>query len=240
VNRAPALRVQPGVRRTLPALVLALICAASASAAGEPPAATDCVGRAVTALQHRYESVRDLAASFEQTTRSVALGGPGASEASRGRVVFAKPGRMRWTYESPEPSLVVSDGKQLWIYDPAHREVQRLGVTDAYLSGAAVHFLLGQGQILRDFSVKALRCEAAVVELELVPRAPASYEKLRVVTDPRSGELLETTVVDLIGNATTVALRDAQTNRDPDPGLFRFEAPEGVRVIDLDAAAGGR
>lgn len=240
MKRRPAPRVQPGMQGLVAALLLALVGAFPARAAGEAPAGDACVQRAVAALQRRYEAVRDLSAGFEQTTRSVALGGPGASEASRGRVVFAKPGRMRWTYESPEPSLVVSDGKQLWIYDPAHREVQRLGVTDAYLSGAAVHFLLGQGQILREFSVRALRCEESAVELELLPRAPASYEKLRVVTDPRTGELQETTVVDLIGNATTVALHDARTNRDPDPALFRFEAPEGVRVIDLDAGSGSR
>jgi outer membrane lipoprotein carrier protein len=221
------------------ALAWALAPAPQASAAA-PPGAEECAGRAIAALQRRYESVRDLSARFEQTSRSVALGGPAATERSQGQVVFAKPGRMRWSYETPEPSLVVSDGKELWIYDPARQEAQRFPVTEGYLSGAAVQFLLGQGQILREFNAKALRCEATAVELELVPRAPATYEKLRVVTDPRSGELLETTVFDLVGNATTVALRDAKTNLDPKPSLFRFEAPEGVRVLELGAGAEGR
>ena len=51
-------------------------------------------------------------------------------------------GRMRWTYVAPEPSLVVSDGKQLWIYDPVNREAQHLTVTAAYLSGAALSFVI--------------------------------------------------------------------------------------------------
>jgi len=63
---------------------------------------------------------------------------PGEETLTRGRVVFAKPGRMRWVYESPEPSLVVSDGETLWIYDPAAREAQRLPVTQGYLTGAAL------------------------------------------------------------------------------------------------------
>jgi outer membrane lipoprotein-sorting protein len=117
--------------------------------------------------------------------------------------------------------------------------VQRLGVTDAFLSGAAVSFLFGEGEILRDFAATALACGETSALLELVPREPATYEKLRVQTDPRTGEVLETTVVDLLGNATTVALHEARVNRDPDPALFRFEAPPGVRVIDLDAGAGG-
>jgi outer membrane lipoprotein carrier protein len=220
------------------ALAAAWLVAAAAAAADAPaPPAAECAERAASALQRRYDRVRDLDARFEQTSRSVALGGPGATAKSSGSVVFAKPGRMRWSYETPEPSLVVSDGKQMWIYDPANREAQRLVVTEAYLSGAAVSFLLGDGEILRDFDVTALECGETSVLLDLVPRAPSTYERLRARTDPRSGELLETTVIDLLGNATTVALHDLRVNRDPDPALFRFEAPPGVRVIDLDPSA---
>jgi outer membrane lipoprotein carrier protein len=231
------------VQRHVCARVLALATLAVASlAAADAPAELDlgCADGAAKALQRRYEAVRDLEASFEQTTRSVALGQPGASAKSRGSVVFAKPGRMRWTYLEPEPSLVVSDGKELWIYDVANREAQRLTVTEAYLSGAALSFLLGEGEILRDFEVKALECGDAASLLDLVPRQAATYERLQARIDPRSGELLETTVIDLLGNATTVALRDLRVNRDPAASLFRFEPPPGVRVLDLDAGASTR
>ena len=253
MNPNAAARVQGRVWARL--LAAAFACIAVAPAAADTPAQAPsdtpakaasgaaapaqerpgCAERAAAALQRRYESVRDLEASFEQTTRSVALGQPGASAKSSGSVVFAKPGRMRWTYVAPEPSLVVSDGRQLWIYDPANREAQRLTVTEAYLSGAALSFLLGEGEILRDFDVKSLGCGDDVALLELVPREPATYDRLRARIDPRSGELLETTVIDLLGNETTVALRDLRTNRDPDASLFRFDPPAGVRVVDLDA-----
>ena len=87
-----------------------------------------CARRAVDAVQKRYESVVDLRARFDQVSRSVALGGPGAETHSAGEVVFAKPGKMRWSYSEPEPSLVVSDGSWLWIYDPGAREAQKLPV----------------------------------------------------------------------------------------------------------------
>ena len=238
MNPARPSRVQGRVWARLLALALASLATASPAAEKAPAReAQGCAKAVAAALQRRYEAVRDLEASFEQTTRSVALGQPGATAKSRGSVVFAKPGRMRWTYTEPEPSLVVSDGKQLWIYDPANREVQRLAVSEAYLSGAALSFLLGEGEILRDFEVKALECADSRALLDLVPRRPATYERLQARIDPRSGELLETTVIDLLGNATTVALRDLRVNRDPDAGLFRFEPPPGVRVVELDAGA---
>jgi outer membrane lipoprotein carrier protein len=203
--------------------------------AGAAPAATEaCVTRAVEAIQRRYETVRDLTADFVQTTRSVALGAAGAVASSRGSVVFAKPGKMRWDYQEPEPSLVVSDGRWLWVYDPAHQEVQKLPVGEGFLSGAAIQFLLGEGEIRRDFEVTAETCSDAKVELVLVPRRDASYEKLRVRSDPATGELLETTVTDLLGNVTQIAFSGIRTNRAPADDLFRFRAPPGVRVIELE------
>jgi outer membrane lipoprotein carrier protein len=223
-------------------LTLALASLAASQAGAETPARATlgCADSAASALQRRYEAERDLEAGFEQTTRSVSLGQRGATTTSRGSVVFAKPGRMRWTYVEPEPSLVVSDGKELWIYDPAHREAQRMVVSEAYLSGAALSFLLGEGEILRDFHVKALECGDSSALLDLVPRQPATYERLQARIDPRSGELLETTVIDLLGNSTTVALRDLRVNRDPDAALFRFDPPPGVQVLELDPGAGAR
>ena len=67
----------------------------------------------------------------------------------------------------------------------------------------------------------------------LTPREPASYEKLTLRARFASGEVIETTVVDLFGNRTTISFRDLELDRDPAPETFRFEVPAGVEVIDL-------
>lgn len=224
-----------------------LLLAPPALAKGSDPPTEDeatsraCVERTVAAVQQRYESIRDLAARFEQTSRSVVLGGamPGAETVSRGSVVFAKPGKMRWAYEEPEPSLVVSDGEILSIYDPAHQELQRLRVGKGYLSGAAIQFLLGEGDILGSFEVTALRCDADAVDLQLVPREPATYEKLTIGIEVASGHLVRTSIVDLLGNETRVTFAEIETNRNPGDETFRIEPPDGVRVIELDPAVVG-
>lgn len=224
-------------------VAVALATPSAASADGGPPpedaAARPCVERAIEAVQRRYESIRDFSARFTQTTHSVALGGSTSALATTaaGMVVFAKPGRMRWSYEQPEPSLVVSDGETLWLYDPAHREAQRLHVGGGeYLSGAAIQFLLGEGDIRSEFRVTAESCEAGDARLELIPLRAASYEKLRIRTDLRTGEIVETTVIDLFGNVTEVTFADIRTNVDPPLDVFRFEPPDGVRVIEVGPA----
>jgi outer membrane lipoprotein carrier protein len=152
-----------------------------------------------------------------------------------GTVVFAKPGRMRWSYEQPEKSLVVTDGKELWTYDPGLGEAQRLPVQEGFLSGAAMQFLLGEGDILREFAVRARACDAARAVLELEPRAPTSYERLVLEVAAESGRVDASEVTDLFGNATRVAFSDVRTNTKPDDDVFRFEPPKGTRVIEIPA-----
>lgn len=227
-------------------LGIALLCASSA--VGEPPAdepsqspqpaaaATDagCRERAIAAIQRRYESVRDLRASFQQTTRGAAVGGRAPAETkSRGQLVVAKPSRMRWSYESPEPSLVVSDGKTLWIYDPAFAEAQKLPAEGGFLSGAALQFLLGRGQMERDFDVRLLSCAADAVEIELRQREPTSYEKLTLLADPRTGDVSRTRIDDLLGNVTSIEFSNLQVNVSPSADTFRFDPPKGTRIIEL-------
>jgi outer membrane lipoprotein carrier protein len=227
---------------TVPRRAFALLAAAllGAPAAAQVAEAAEVVEDGACALdvarrvQRHYESVRDVRARFRQRTERVALGAQAAEalEAS-GEVVLAKPGRMRWSYETPEPSLVVSDGETLWVHDPQAGEVQELPLGPEFLSGAALQFLLGEGHLVEQFEVSARHCGEAVVELVLVPRRDAHYEWLGLWVDPVRGEVRETAVVDLLGNRTRVALEGVRVNTGPPASLFRFEAPPGTRVLSV-------
>jgi outer membrane lipoprotein carrier protein len=213
-----------------------LLAAGDAGRADDAPKADACRDGAVRAVQKRYEGIRDLRARFVQKTRAVSIGSHAAEPTvSQGVVVVAKPSRMRWSYETPEPSLVVSDGKTLWIYDPGFGEVQKLPADGATFSGAALQFLLGKGDLGKEFSIRLVSCEAHAVELELMPKEPASYEKLRIVVDPKTGDVSKTRIDDLVGNSTVVEFSDLQVNLDPPAETFRFDPPAGIRVIELSS-----
>jgi outer membrane lipoprotein carrier protein len=214
---------------------------AVAPGSAQSGASASCLDRTIELLQSRYERVTDLRAHFVQTTRAAHTGGIAPDPVtSRGQMVVAKPARMRWVYEKPEESVVVSDGKTLWIYDPAFKEVQSLPVGEGFLSGVAVQFLLGEGDLRRDFAIDLVSCGESEVELELTPRTPASYETLRIVAEPATGSVVRTQIVDLLGNQTVLELSQLETNVHPDPALFRFVTPEGVSVVELDPAGGMR
>jgi len=213
---------------------------AGGAEASASPAAEGCAEAVARRVQSHYETVRNLSADFVQTSFLASLGpareGEDAADSSRGEVVFAKPGRMRWHYREPAESLVVSDGEDLWTYDPDLGEAQHLPVGRGYLSGAAIQFLMGEGELLETFRVRAPACEGRRVRLELVPREAASYERLLLQVDRDSGQVLSTQVTDLFGNITRVTFSDIRTNRNVDDELFRFDPPEGTEVIEVAPA----
>ena len=106
--------------RLVGALLLSCVVPALAEDAAPAPDPTQACGLAAAErVQERYRDVRDLRAEFVQTSQSVGLAGGGQASAASGSVVLQVPGKMRWSYEKPEPSLIVSDGQVLWIYAPA-------------------------------------------------------------------------------------------------------------------------
>lgn len=231
--------IQPRRRACAPILVLAGLVLAGAPAVAEdavcPPGAAE---RAARAIQARYEHIRDLEADFEQTNRSASFEGEPlmSPEPRSGHVVFAKPGRMRWSYLAPERSIVVSNGRILWIHDVDAESITRMEVTSGFLSGAALQFLLGDGQILETFEVDALACPGDRIELRLRPREEATYERLGLLADRGTGDVVGTSVVDLFGNRTDIRFSATRVNQDPKPSTFELEIPEGVEVIDYAGA----
>lgn len=216
--------------------------AAAPGPSAAPSAMTDeadsCAEALAAAIQEHYDSVDDFSANFQQRTYSVMFGDAslGADAPSTGSVQFAKPGKMRWRYEKPAKSQVISDGKILWIYDTEAREAQRLPVTEGYLTGAALEFLLGDGKILEEFEVSATTCvldPQGALELTLIPKQPASFESLGLLAKRATGEILSTSLVDLFGNRTLISFSDTRVNLHPVAGTFTFEIPSDVRVIDL-------
>jgi len=238
---APGRAVRGGGCARAGVLCALVLLALPAGAAADEVAADGCAERLARTVQEHYEAIRDLEARFTQRSEPLALGGGavgGAAQERSGTVVLAKPGRMRWSYEEPQPSLLVTDGKVVWMYDPLLEEAQRLPDVGGFLSGAAVQFLMGEGDLLASFRASARDCGGDPVVLDLVPREDQGYERLTLRVDPGTGEVRSSTVTDLFGNRTTVSFDAVRHDVGPDASLFTFEPPEGVDVVDLTVEGG--
>src|SRR5579864_8317014 len=77
--------------------------------------------KVVRTLESRYQHARTLKAIFFERYSD----GSGGETSESGTVYFARPGRMRWDYESPEKKLFLVDGQNVWFYVPAAHTASR-------------------------------------------------------------------------------------------------------------------
>jgi outer membrane lipoprotein-sorting protein len=216
----------PRTRRSLAcALATAALLALGAGAAEDP--ATALLDR----VQKRYDGIRDVRARFQQTSRVAALG---REDESRGAVVIARPGRMRWEYETPEPSVLVIDGEAVRLYSPGDRKLQIAPLGGASLSPTALGFLLGAGVLANTFRAESLPpSPSAEIGLKLWPREESSFESLEMWFDPSTLVLRESVLLDLFGNKTRVRFSEVAENVGAPEQSFALDVPEGTEVIDL-------
>ena len=71
-------------------------------------------------VQARYSQIESLEGSFKQDSYVAALD---EGEVSSGEMIFAKPGRMRWSYKQPREQEVVIRERELWLYQIDKQQV---------------------------------------------------------------------------------------------------------------------
>ena len=100
-------------------------------------------------LQTRYDTIKDFTADFTQTYEGGVLR---RKTTESGTLLVKKPGRMRWEYKTPEEKLFVSDGRKLYAWVPADRQVTVSALPSGDAPATPILFLLGRGQLARDFT----------------------------------------------------------------------------------------
>jgi len=205
--------------------VLALLVAAASAA---PPSPAELA----RAIQQKYDTVKDLSASFVHSYR----GGVLRKEATeRGTVQIKKPSRMRWTYESPERKVFVADGNRIYSYIPEDRQVIVAPVPADGEATTPALFLSGHGNLTRDFAA-AFPDEPdpmpGTYSLLLTPhRQEAEYDWLLLVVDRGTYRLRKLVTQDAQGGRSTFTFSDVRENTGVPDSTFRFTIPRGVDVV---------
>lgn len=226
------------MRRWFP-VVLAVLLSSSTSAPAAPQPKSACPDPAtiVTKLQRRYDDTRAFRAEFTQTMRVASIG---ANDESTGTVVFKKPGKMRWDFQTPHAQQIMSDGTVLWIYQPEDRQVLKAPFKAAFVSTTPVSFLLGVGRITDEFrpGPDPRGCTPNRLYVGLTAKnASDDVGSLAFGVDRDTFDIVEAAVTDPMGNVTTLAFTNIARNVDIPDATFHFEPPSGVDVITPPGAA---
>jgi outer membrane lipoprotein carrier protein len=208
--------------------VLTLLAALGAQALAQ---STPPPEEVAAALQKKFDGIRDFSADFTQLYEGGVLRKKSPPE--RGTVFIKKPGKMRWNYKSPEEKVFVSDGRQIQLYVPADKQVMVSDVPTDDRATSAVLFLMGRGNITRDFSVAY--GEGAIdgtYVLRLQPkRRQAEYDWLQLTVDRKTLQILELTAGDLQGGRSTFRFTNFKENPGVSDKTFAFTPPRGTDVV---------
>ena len=214
----------------------ALILAAGVGAAAMVPApAGPAALEVATSLQKKYDSIRDFSADFVHNYEGGVLR---KKLSERGTVQVKKPGMMRWDYKAPEPKLFVSDGTRIYLYVPADNQVMVSPVPKENQATTAVLFLVGRGNLARDFKVSFADGGAPdTYSLKLEPKLPErDYDWLQVVVDRSSYQIRSLTAADTQGGRATFLLSNFKENIGLSDKTFAFKIPRGADVITTGAS----
>ncbi len=204
--------------RVLASLLLCLIAAAPAASAQDGEAL---LGR----LRTRFESVRTFRAEFSQRTSSPIF--DSGEEVIRG-TLFVRGDRYR--LESRTRTLV-NDSKTLWVYDASEQQVLVSDYVEDEYTFSITGFLYRFDERWQFETVE--RADDGWL-LHLLPRNPDDFFR-SVAVSMRQSDSMVTSVRVVDANEVTMVftLDDLVENPPLDDSVFRFDAPDGVEVVDL-------
>jgi outer membrane lipoprotein-sorting protein len=150
--------------------------------------------------------------------RFVQIGPEG--QVDQGRFYIDKPGRMRFEYAAPNPTLLVSDGRWVAV------ENSKLGTVDRYaLWTTPLDLILGDDVDLRDNNdIAGVEEQNGEMVIQARSHSGRVNGNITLVFAEPTLALKQWTVRDAQGLLTTVSISDVKTDLPLNPALFTISA----------------
>jgi outer membrane lipoprotein carrier protein len=186
--------------------------------------------------QKWYSNIGSLKAEFKQHSYLAALD---IAEESSGSVILKKPGMMRWLYRTPENQDFLVKDNTYWLYREADNQVLVDNFRSVLISDLPVAFLMGLGDLSKQFKIKhACQTEKGTV-FDLVPsdtndQKPASSTELQnfALLVGSRGEPIGAQVSDMAGNVTSILLNSVNVSVQLSDQEFKENFPKSADYFD--------
>ena len=154
----------------------------------------------------------------------------------KGTIEAAIGGLFRMTYREPSGRLLVSDGKDLWAYNPEDKSVVRTKSKYSILT-RLLEFFVEEGDEPQ-FTAEYLggdrapaTGERAVIKLVPIGRDRLVESIVLTVTE-HCPAVVRVMVVETSGSITRISFHNTQVNQVIKRGKFVFSRPKGIRLVE--------
>jgi outer membrane lipoprotein carrier protein len=180
----------------------------------------------VSSLKKFYDQTNAVKADFHQTVTDKQ--GQKIQEVY-GQMQLKRPNKFRWDYHKPFEQQIISDGKQVWLYDTELAQVSVRELSKALGSSPAA-LLAGDDGLDKNFRlVNAYRKDG----LDWVSTNPkdsdTGFNKISLAF--KNDVLQEMDMIDSFGHQTKIVFSNVVHNPVIEPKTFLFQPPKGVDVV---------
>lgn len=163
----------------------------------------------------------------------------GREKNSEGRLYYRK-GKLRLELKSPEESLVVLDGRTLWLVTILDKDmggktmVTKTSARSLKKSSTLIAALLENTQILKEYKVLDRSVDGDVVHLKLKPKdKDGEVQDLQLWMNPKSGRLLKVLYLDDKENESFFELGMPEDIEGDPAKLFSYSPPKGAEITEF-------
>jgi outer membrane lipoprotein-sorting protein len=198
--------------RALGAAVLVLVGASLATAAAPVPAALTAQDTLELQRIAAYlNGIRTMTARFQQVANNGAT--------STGQLWVARPGRMRFEYDPPNPITLLADATSVYYWDKQLNQVSKYELR----STPAWFFLRDPISFGADVIVTRFEHAGNLARVTVVESAQPDSGSLTLVLNENPLALRQWIVVDQQAKTTSVTLSGLQFGMALDPKLFQYQ-----------------
>jgi len=173
-----------------------------------------------------YEQTQAIRANFHQVVTDKQ--GRKVQEV-QGQMQLKRPNKFRWDYNKPFEQQIISDGKQVWLYDTELAQVTVREFSQALGSSPAA-LLAGDDAIEKSFKLVNAGAKGGLDWVSAGPKAKETgFDK--ILLGFKDNKLQEMSLIDSFGHNTKIVFSQVETNPAIDEKAFLFQPPKGVDVV---------
>jgi outer membrane lipoprotein carrier protein len=181
-------------------------------------------------LQLSYSKVKNFKSEFSQQSYLASLD---ITEGSTGKVIFEKPGNMKWIYEKPERQEFLLANSNAYFYQPEQKQLVIDRLDQILLSEIPVAFMMGVGNLKQDFSIDSACKVNQGFLVSLNPtRKTLNLKQLKILIDKNSFYPIGAKVIDESDNVTSVVFSNMIQNSSLENNTFNPDYPSGIDIND--------
>jgi outer membrane lipoprotein carrier protein len=180
----------------------------------------------MSSVKSFYEQTKSVRANFHQVVTDKQ--GRKVQEVD-GEMQLLRPNKFRWDYQKPYEQQIISDGKQVWLYDVDLAQVTVRALSQSIGSSPAA-LLAGGAEIDKTFKLINAVGKGTLDWVSAIPKDKESGFA-RILMGFNANKIQELSLVDSFGHTTKIVFTQVEVNPVLEDKNFLFKAPKGVDVV---------